>query len=100
RTGTSIPEAFTDIERILEEIGVELRVKARNGTLIRMLITRGLLTPDHFELYNTLRKARDAAVHGELDPTIAQFREFTFQSAFLMGILKRVLAELEARDKK
>jgi hypothetical protein len=85
-TGTPIPQAFVAIENVLEEIGEQLNVKSRNGTLVRMLITRGLLTSDHLELYNTLRKARDAAVHGELDPTITQFKEFTSQAAFLVGI--------------
>ncbi len=60
-----------------------------------MLVTRGLLMPELQELYDTLRKGRDAAVHGELDPTITQYKEYTNQAAFLVGFLKGVSAKLE-----
>jgi hypothetical protein len=97
-TGAPVDEAFAEIEKVLEEIGQRLDVKARNGLLVRMLITRGLLTSDHLELYNTLRKARDASVHGEFDPTYAQYKEFTFQAAYLFGIFKRALLELQLAE--
>jgi hypothetical protein len=98
-SGVPVGEAFSEVENVLDEIGEQLHVKARNGTLVRMLITRGLLTSDHLELYNTLRKARDSATNGEFDPTLAQYKEFTYQSAFLVGIFRRTLLELEETNK-
>lgn len=99
-TGTPIPEAFEEIEAVLEEIGEQLEVKARNGTLIRMLITRGLVTSVHLELYNTLRRARDAAAHDDLDPTFVQYKDFTFQAAFLVGAFKGALDGIKADKNK
>jgi hypothetical protein len=93
-----ILSAYNEIERLLDQIGRQLGVKARNGILMRMLVTRGLVTSEHVELYNTLREARSAAVQGLVNPSPLQIAEFTRQAAFLVAILQEALKTL--KDKK
>jgi hypothetical protein len=98
--GTSIASIFqasNTTQGLLDEIGDQLGVKARNGTLMRMLLKRDLITPDLLELYNTLRLGRNAVAHdGAPLPNEAEILEFVRQSVFLNLSLYAVLKKLKA----
>jgi hypothetical protein len=87
--------AYDGIETELEPIGAKLGVKARNGILMRMLLTRDLISPDIMDLYHTLRLARNAVANGQAFPNNAQVIEYIRQSAFLRGVLQTVQEKLK-----
>lgn len=87
----SIFDAFQRIEDTLDEIGEQLGVKARNGTLMRMLVTRGFINSDLVDLYTALRLARNAMAHGRADlPNEAEAQEYVRQ-AKLVGTFLRIV---------
>jgi hypothetical protein len=87
--------AYQEIERVLDDIGEQLGVKARNGILMRMLVSRGLATLEQVDLYNTLRSARNAVTHGQVYPSPLQIAEFTRQAAFLLTVLQQALTKIK-----
>jgi hypothetical protein len=60
----SIFYSFASVEELLEQIGDRLNTKARNRTLVQMLVRRQLVSEDCIELYRNLRLARNAVAHG------------------------------------
>jgi hypothetical protein len=87
--------AFADVEEFLENIGAALKVKARNGTLMDMLLKKELLSQDCMEVYDNLRLARNAVAHGRAAmPTIAESLEYVRQANYLNEKLAHVLGKL------
>jgi|ERR1700687_923296 len=91
---TNILVAFEAIESLLEKIGHALGVNARGAQLIRMLVKRELIPDDLLELYNTLRLARNAAVHENVLPSKAQVSEYIRQALYLLDSLQVALVRI------
>ena len=84
----------------MEQLGERLNTKARNGTLVHMLVRRELVSEDCIELYSNLRLARNAVAHGQAAmPNEAEGLEYRRQAAYMDAILRTVVQKLE-QDKK
>ena len=95
----SIFTVFDTVERILSQIGDAIGVKARGLTLVRVLITRDLISDEFLYLYKTLREAREAvSLHGAM-PTSAQVEEYNRQAFYLLESLEVALKRLP-KDKQ
>ena len=93
--------SFADVEELLENIGAALKVKARNGSLMGMLLKRDLLSDDCIEVYNNLRLARNAVAHGKAAmPTVGESLEYVRQAMYLQDKISRVLEELAPEMKR
>ncbi|MCP3475609.1 hypothetical protein NLM33_35635 [Bradyrhizobium sp. CCGUVB1N3] len=89
--------AFEETERVLNELGDALGIKARGVTLMEMLLRRGYVTKDLIVLYRSLRNARNAIAHGEADmPNEAESLEFVRQANFLQARLALALDAVRA----
>jgi hypothetical protein len=93
--------AFAEVEEWLENIGAALKIKARNGALMGMLLKRGLLSQDCMEVYDNLRLARNAVAHGRAAmPTVAEGLEYVRQANFLNDKLAHVSGKLVPEKKE
>jgi hypothetical protein len=93
--------SFAGVEELLENIGGALKVKARNGTLMGMLLKRELPSDDCIEVYDNLRLARNAVAHGKAAmPTVGESLEYVRQAICLNDELTHVLGKLAPGKKE
>jgi hypothetical protein len=93
--------SFAGVEELLENIGAALKVKARNGTLMGMLLKRELPSDDCIEVYDNLRLARNAVAHGKAAmPTVGESLEYVRQAICLNDELTHVLGKLAPGKKE
>jgi hypothetical protein len=97
----NIFDGYVRIEDALEELAELLGINARNGSLMRVLEKRGIVTPELLELYNTLRLARNSIAHGKADlPNEAETQEYIMQAGLLAGMLRVIAAKLRELKNK
>jgi hypothetical protein len=97
----SVFDGYRRIELALDDMGEVLGVKARNGTLMEMLLRRDLITPSLLELYQTLRLARNSMAHGTADlPNEAEAQEYMMQAGVLAGLLSVTAAKIRELKKR
>jgi hypothetical protein len=97
----SIFASFAGVEEQLENIGEAMKVKVRNGALMRTLMNKEYVSGDCIELYDNLRLARNSVAHGQAAmPTVAESLEYQRQADYLDGILNKVLLKVGADKKK
>jgi hypothetical protein len=90
--------SFAGVEELLENIGAALKVKARYGTLMGMLLKRELPSDDCIEVYDNLRLARNTVAYGKAAmPTVG---EYVRQAICLNDELTHVLGKLAPGKKE
>jgi hypothetical protein len=96
-----IVSSYTAVENAIGEIAPLLGVKTRDpSTIMRMLWKHGLVSEELLKLQETLRQARNAAMHGVLYTlTASEEKEYARQALFLALNLHRVSIELKERKK-
>jgi uncharacterized protein YutE (UPF0331/DUF86 family) len=88
----SIAEA---VEAVLRQLSAKLGGKSNNGFIImEFLRRRGFVTEELVALYQTLRDARNAVVHGRTIPNKDAVREYVRQVNYLHSALLVLLAKL------
>jgi len=92
--------AFDGVERALNQAGEALGVKAKGITLMRVLLTRNFVGQEEFELYQSLRAARNAMAHGQSNlPNDAEALEFLRQASFLLTRLTMATMKIKQSEK-
>jgi hypothetical protein len=97
----SVFNALDEVERLLDQLGDQINVKARGVTLMDALRRRGYVTKELVDLFKSLRTARNAIAHGQADmPNEAESFEFVRQAAFLDAGLRIALGAMKAEKDK
>jgi len=92
-----INEAYTGLEKILAEIRSKVGLSERMNfsSIMMYLVEKKLIDGSIFDLFESLRRARNAAVHTHLNQiTSAEALEFATQAEILEQILKDVSKKL------
>jgi hypothetical protein len=96
----SIISEWNEIELQFAKVGELFYVKTRDGkTLLDMLYKQNLISKEAVELYDTLRQARNEAVHGKVAPSEFQVAEFVRQAAFFKNKLTFAMVQLRLLHK-
>jgi len=92
--------AFDGVEHVLNQAGEALGVKAKGITLMRVLLTRDFIGHEDYELYLSLRSARNAMAHGQSNlPNDAEAMEFLRQASFLLARLTMAAVRIKESKK-
>jgi hypothetical protein len=97
----NIFHAYRMTEMLADEAAEKLGVKTRNPrAILAMLHRRGLVSEEIVKLHETLREARNAALHGAMfSITDAEAAEFIRQALYVNLALKQASKQLQL-DKK
>jgi hypothetical protein len=91
----NIISEWNQLDMQFSEIGELFDVKTRNGRILMdMLLKRELVSKEAVELFDTLRQARNEAVHGKVTPSEFQVAEFIRQAKFLKDTLTFAIVQL------
>jgi hypothetical protein len=97
----SVFNALDEVERLLDELGAQLNVRARGVTLMESLRRRGYVTKELVDLFKSLRTAKNAIAHGQAEmPNEAESLEFVRQASFLDAGLRIALDAMKAEKDK
>ncbi|QOZ55154.1 hypothetical protein [Bradyrhizobium sp. CCBAU 53338] len=93
----SVFNAFEGVNDALQQLSEALQIRSRGGALIVKLVKAGHIPMEAVDLYETLRKARNAIAHGEAQiPNAAEALEFARQASSLRGLLMYALEAVNA----
>jgi hypothetical protein len=86
--------SFAVVERTLDEIRLYIKSPCKE-TALAQLLQRGIITTDTMQLYDSVRRARDAMRY----PSFEEAQLFMRNAHVLHTILQGVLEKLKAKDK-
>jgi hypothetical protein len=99
-TARTVFAAFDRVEDVLRQAGEALEVKAKGITLMRVLLSRSFISKEDYDLYISLRDARNAMAHGQSNmPNDAEAMEFLRQATFLLTRLQVAAMTIKERKK-
>lgn len=88
--------AYIEVERRLRDISAKLGLRYPNlQNTVKELIERGLLDSEASALFQSLKRARNNAAHGEISSlTTSDALEYARQASFLVGLLDAAASKL------
>ena len=94
----AVLQAYIEIERVTGQIRsfTEALPVSQPLSVAAQLVNRGLIDRNTYELFKTLRRARNAAAHGSTRDGVSSVEaiEFVNQARLLREILEKVLEKL------